>query len=56
MLDEDTVTIFDDIHHRIVGISKISSHAAFLMANYSYMHRADFLAGAISDEVLLRQD
>jgi hypothetical protein len=36
-----------DIHRLIGSISEISSHAAYSMAYYSCMRRADFLAGAI---------
>jgi hypothetical protein len=45
-LDESAVPICKDIHRLIEGISEISSHAAFSMANYSCMHRANFLAGS----------
>jgi hypothetical protein len=45
-LDESAISICDDMHRLIGGISELSSHAAFLMANYSCMHRADFLAGS----------
>jgi hypothetical protein len=47
MLDESAVTICDDIHHLIAGISEHSSHAAFSMAYYSCMRRAGISAGAI---------
>jgi hypothetical protein len=50
-LDESTITICDDIHRLIEVISKFSSHAAFPMTNFSCMHRADFLAGAIATEL-----
>jgi hypothetical protein len=46
-LDKAAVAICDDIHRLIEGITELSSHAAFSMAYYSCMHRADFLAGAI---------
>jgi hypothetical protein len=44
---EAAVAICDDIHHLVADISEHSSHAAFSMASYSCMRRADFLAGAI---------
>jgi hypothetical protein len=36
-----------DIHRLIGGASELSSHAAFSMAYFSCIRRADFLAGAI---------
>jgi hypothetical protein len=47
-LDESAATICDDIHRLAGGISAISSHAAFSMANHSCMRRADFLAGSFA--------
>jgi hypothetical protein len=44
MLREAAVALFDDIHRLIGDISELSSHAAFSMAYYSCMRRADFLA------------
>jgi hypothetical protein len=41
------LAICDDTHRLIEGISEISSHAAFSMACYSCMRRADFSVGAI---------
>jgi hypothetical protein len=58
-LDQAADSICLDIHRLTGGISEHSSYAAFLMANYSCMRRADFLAGAIPprpDEVFLRHD
>jgi hypothetical protein len=58
-LDEAANAICLDMHRLIGGILEYSNHAAFSMALYSCMRRANFLAGAISpeaDEVLLRQD
>jgi hypothetical protein len=47
-LDKTAGAINLKIHRLIGGISEHSNHAAFLMAYYSCMHRAEFLAGAIS--------
>jgi hypothetical protein len=46
-LEESAVTICNDIHHLVAGISEHSTHATFSMTYYSCMHRVDFLAGAI---------
>jgi hypothetical protein len=46
-LDKTADSICLEIHRLIKGISEHSNHAAFLMAYYSCMRRADFLAGAI---------
>jgi hypothetical protein len=40
-LDEAAVAICDDMHRLVAGISEISSHAAFSMAYYSCMRRAE---------------
>jgi hypothetical protein len=47
MLSKAADAICDDIHRVIAGISELSGHAAFSIAYYSCMRRADFLAGAI---------
>ena len=39
--------ICEDIERLTKGISEYSCHAAFSMAFYSCMHRADFLVGAL---------
>jgi hypothetical protein len=46
-LDKADDDICLDIHRLIEGISKHNNHAAFSMAYYSCLNRADFLAGAI---------
>jgi hypothetical protein len=46
-LDKAADAICLDIHRLIGDISEHSNHAAFSMANYSCMHRADFLAGVV---------
>jgi hypothetical protein len=46
-LDKTADAINLDIQCLIEGISEHSNHAAFSMAYYCCMHRADFLAGAI---------
>jgi hypothetical protein len=47
MLSKAADAICDDTHRLIAGISELSSHAAFSMAYFFCMRRADFLAGAI---------
>jgi hypothetical protein len=47
-LDEPAVTICNDIHRLIGGISELSCHAAFSVAYHSCMQRASNLAGAFN--------
>jgi hypothetical protein len=50
-LDESALSICDDMHRLVGGISGLSCHAAFSVAYYSCMHRANFLAGALNAEL-----
>jgi hypothetical protein len=50
-LDESAISIRDDMHRLVGGISGLSCHAAFPMAYYSCMHRANFLAGSFDTEL-----
>jgi hypothetical protein len=47
-LDESSISICDDIHRLIGGISGLSFHAAFSVAYHSCMQRASHLAGAFN--------
>jgi hypothetical protein len=50
-LGESAISIRDDMHRLIEGISGLSYHAAFPVAYYSCMNRANFLAGAFDAEL-----
>jgi hypothetical protein len=50
-LDESAISIRDDMHRLIGGISGLSCHAPFPVTYYSCMNRANFLAGSFGTEL-----
>jgi hypothetical protein len=50
-LDKSAISICDDMHRLVGGISGLSFHAAFPVAYYSCMNRANFLAGSFDTEL-----